>query len=246
MNSADLNFSDWNVVAATGASALWVSALLILLGYAARLRMLGSDKDRYDFVNRHEVGVLWIVALILIVGGCLFGNSAILDFAVVWLVIRGLLTVVLGIVVALVIRHILRFHYPFYMEKRLRRYRYRPRVSPTGVPMRLLTEQEEDAYLDEGMLAEENIFSLDYDVWKDEETGFVTVEKYAGYLHAQQCPACTCQTMKISKEVILKQPVNREDGLLEKHYLCSYCRHSMRKTVRLRFSDNIHETGSSR
>lgn len=245
MAATELDLSGWNTIAAAGATASWLLGLVILLVYAVRLSMLGGDKERYDFVNRYEIDVFWVVALIFILGASLFGNSAILEFSMMWLVIRAMLTVVLSIVVALVVRHILRFHYPFYMEKRLRRYRYKPRVSPVGMPMRLLTEQEEDAYLDEGMLAEENIFSLDYDVWKDEETGYVKVEKYAGYLHALQCPACSCQTMKISREVILKQPVNREDGLLEKHYICSYCRHSVRKTVRLRSSGNIQETGTS-
>lgn len=245
MEAAELNLSGWNAIAAVGATVSWLSSMAIIIFYQIRLRMLSSDKERYDYVNRYEVAFLWYVALIVIVGGCLYGNSAILDFSTVWLVVRGLLTVVLGIIMALVIRHLLRFHYPFYMEKRLRRYRYRPRMSPTGVPMRLLTEQEEDAYLDESMLAEENIFSLDYDVWKDEETGFVKVEKYAGYLHALQCPACTCQTMKIAREVVLKQPAHSEDGLLEKHYHCGYCRHTMRKTVRLRHSGKIRETGAT-
>ena len=41
--------------------------------------------------------------------------------------------------------------------------------------MRLLSEDEEDVYLDEGMQAEENIFSVDYDVWIDEVTGDINV-----------------------------------------------------------------------
>ena len=32
--------------------------------------------------------------------------------------------------------------------------------------MKLLSEEEEDAYLDEGMQAEENVFSVDYDINK--------------------------------------------------------------------------------
>ena len=36
--------------------------------------------------------------------------------------------------------------------------------------MRLLREDEEDIHLNEGMQAEENVFSIDYDVWIDEKT----------------------------------------------------------------------------
>lgn len=175
----DLDLSGWNAYAVTGAVASWTTGIAILAYHFIRLRTLGSDKERYDYVNRCEIDHLWRALLFLIFGGCLFGNSAIMEFSTLWIVVRAVLTVALGVVILLVLNHLLRFHYPFYMEKRLRKLRFRPRISPTGAPMRLLTEQEEDAYLDEGMLAEENIFSLDYDVWKDEESGFIKVEKYA-------------------------------------------------------------------
>ena len=38
--------------------------------------------------------------------------------------------------------------------------------------MKFVKEEEEDAYLDEGQQAEENVFSVDYDVWIDQETGY--------------------------------------------------------------------------
>ena len=44
--------------------------------------------------------------------------------------------------------------------------------------MKLLSEDEEDVYLDEGMQAEENVFSVDYDVWIDEESGYTKIEKH--------------------------------------------------------------------
>jgi hypothetical protein len=72
--------------------------------------------------------------------------------------------------------------------------------------MKLLSEEEEDVYLDEGMQAEENVFSVDYDVWIDEETGYTKIEKYAGHLHALQCPECNYQTLKVVKEEILESP----------------------------------------
>ena len=41
--------------------------------------------------------------------------------------------------------------------------------------MRLLTEEEEDVHLDEGKRSEEDIFSIDYDVWIDEKSGDILV-----------------------------------------------------------------------
>src|SRR3989442_12745115 len=99
--------------------------------------------------------------------------------------VRSFGTASMGLIVDVILQNLLKFYYPFYIEKRLKVLRYMPRVSPkTGKPMKLLSEEEEDAYLDEGMQAEENVFSVDYDVWKDEETGYIQIEKYSGHLHA--------------------------------------------------------------
>jgi len=47
------------------------------------------------------------------------------------------------------------------IEKRLKVLRYKPRISPkTGKPMKLLSEEEEDVHLDEGMQAEETFIQL--------------------------------------------------------------------------------------
>ena len=70
--------------------------------------------------------------------------------------------------------------------------------------MKLLSEEEEDVYLDEGMQAEENAYSVDYDVWIDEKTKFTKIEKYNGRLHALKCDKCNYQTLKVSKEEIIQ------------------------------------------
>lgn len=146
-------------------------------------------------------------------------------------------------IVGLIVQNLLKFYYPFFIEKRLKVLRYKPRISPkTGKEMKLLSEDEEDAYLDEGMQAEENVFSIDYDVWKDVETGYVKIEKYSGHLHALQCPECNYQTFKVVREEILKTPSANEEGELLKHYLCGYCGYKARKTVVLRISQKFEES----
>ena len=110
-------------------------------------------------------------------------------------------------------------------------WRYKPRINPaTGNEMRLLSEEEEDVKLDEGMKAEENIFSVDYDVWIDEKTGDVKIEKYQGHLQALQCNTCGFHTMKVVREEIVEQPTASSPGELIKHYQCSYC-NSVRATA---------------
>jgi DNA-directed RNA polymerase subunit RPC12/RpoP len=152
----------------------------------------------------------------------------------------------MGILVAMIIQNLLKFYYPFFIERRLKVLRYQPRISPkSGKPMKLLSEEEEDAHLDEGMIAEENVYSVDYDVWLDEETGFKQIEKYAGHLHAIQCPECNYQTFKVTREEIIRQPTATEEGELMKHYLCGYCGYKARKTVTLKQSAKLEESSTA-
>ena len=99
--------------------------------------------------------------------------------------------------------------------------------------MKLLSETEEDVYLDEGMQAEEDVYSIDYDVWVDEETGFTKIEKYSGHLHASQCPECDYQTLRVEKEEIISRPTYTEEGELIKHFRCSYCGYNAQNTYKI-------------
>jgi hypothetical protein len=237
MNEVLPSYDSWNQMAANIAYACWALGLLVTLGYLVRLATVSEYKDKYDFINRHEIRILWISSIIIIIGACFYVNSNIIELNALWIFVRVFTTVSMGMIVALIVQNLLKFYYPFFIEKRLKVLRYRPRISPkTGKIMKLLSEEEEDAYLDEGMIAEENVFSVDYDVWKDEVSGFIKIEKYSGHLHALQCPECNYQTFKVVKEEILKQPTNTEEGELLKHYLCGYCGYKAKKTVHLRQS----------
>ena len=228
-------YASWNDMAHNLAYVCWALGILIALGYLVRLSTVTDNKDKYDFINKNEVNFLWYARLVLIVGSCLYFNGNIVELTTILIFVRGFLTIMLGIIAALIVQNLLKFYYPFFIEKRLKVLRYAPRISPkTGKPMKLLSEEEEDVHLDEGMQAEENLYSVDYDVWKDEETGFIKIEKYSGHLHAIQCPECNYQTFKVMREEILKQPTELEEGELIKHYQCSYCGYKAKKNVALK------------
>lgn len=240
---AESAFASWNNLATNIAYFGWALGLLIILGYTIRLASIGDSKDKYDFINRHEINWLWVAAISIISGTCFYANSSIVSITWLWIFVRVFVSVSMGMITALIIQNLLKFYYPFFIEKRLKVLRYKPRVSPkTGKPMKLLSEEEEDAYLDEGMQAEENVFSVDYDVWKDEETGFIKIEKYAGHLHAIQCPECNYQTFKVAREEIVKNPTPTEEGELVKHYACSYCGHKGKKSVHLKYTSKTEAT----
>ncbi len=229
------DFTSWNQLSQNIAFGCWAASILIVLGHLLKLSMTKEAKEKYDYINKSEINLLWIASVILVVGACFYANSNVVELSVLWVFVRLFTTISMGLIVALIIQNLLKFYYPFYVEKRLKALRYKPRISPkSGTAMKLLSEEEEDAYLDEGMQAEENLFSMDYDVWKDEVTGYVKIEKYAGHLHAVQCPECNYQTFKVVKEEILKVPSETDEGELMKHFLCSYCGYKAKKTVTLK------------
>jgi DNA-directed RNA polymerase subunit RPC12/RpoP len=228
-------FDSWNALAVNLGYVFLAMSALIALAYIIRLNTIGGDKKKYDFINRHEIKWLWAATIVFLISMCLFGNSGIENMNPVLFFVRSFVTIAFGLILGLIVQNLLKFYYPFYIEKRLKLLRFKPRISPkTGKPMRLLSEEEEDAYLDEGMQAEENVFSVDYDVWIDEESGYTQIEKYAGHLHAIQCPECNYQTFKVVKEEITKAPSTTSEGEVIKHYLCGYCGYKAKKAVVLK------------
>jgi hypothetical protein len=239
-------YEPWNRLAQNIAFGCWALALLIVLAHVVKLSVTRDPKSKYDYINRSEINLLWIASIILIIGCCFYANSSIVELTTLWIIVRVFITVSMGTIVALIIQNLLKFYYPFFIEKRLKALRYQPRVSPkTGKAMKLLSEAEEDTYLDEGMQAEENVFSIDYDVWKDEETGYIKIEKYSGHLHALECPDCNYQTFKVVREEILKAPTPVEEGELMKHYQCTYCGYKAKKTVTLKMSTKFEESAAT-
>jgi hypothetical protein len=149
----------------------------------------------------------------------------------VWFFVRFFMGLAGGTLVGYVAHLILEYYYPTRLDKKLKKWRFMPRINPANNnKMRLLSEEEEDVHLQEGMIAEENVFSIDYDVWIDEKTGDVLIEKYEGRLQALKCNSCGFYTMRIIKEEVTKAPTPEEPGELVKNYQCSYCK-SVRATA---------------
>lgn len=224
----------WNMYGQYAAFALYGLSVLMLLGYFVKLASTKEPKDKYDFINKSEINILWYAAIAIICATAIIANTFIVDLTILWLFVRVFLTVMMAIITGVIIQNILKFYYPFYIEKRLKKLRYQPRISPkNGKPMKLLSEDEEDVYLDEGMQAEEDLFSIDYDVWIDEENDYTKIEKYSGHLHAQQCPECNYQTFKVKKEELITAPTMDQEGELMKYFDCGYCGHKSKRPFKV-------------
>jgi hypothetical protein len=155
MEEAPLQFIDtWNYWAMIAAGVFIGIAVLRVLFHLIKLVSLKDFKARYDFINEKEIGTLWTATIMLLIGASLLANSFLGEVGLFWFIIRWFTTLCIAFILGVVANNMFKFYYPFYIEKRLRQLRYKPRVSPkSGKPMKLLSEDEEDVYLDEGMQA---------------------------------------------------------------------------------------------
>lgn len=228
----------WNTYGIYAAYAAAGIGVLILLGHYLKLASTKDFKTRYDYINMHEINLLWYGVLMIIIAATVWLNTgnilkSMLQANWLYFFVTLFVTVMMGMIIAVIFQNILKFYYPFYIEKRLKRLRYTPRISPDGREMKLLSEEEEDVYLDEGMQAEENAFSVDYDVWIDETSGFTKIEKYNGRLHALECSECNYQTLKVDREEVIQPASTSSEGELMKYYQCGYCGHKERKSFKI-------------
>jgi hypothetical protein len=219
----------WNAYMLQGTVACIGIGFLILLYHEFRIFLIKDLKEKYDYVNLHEIRYFWYAVIAFIAAGFLFFNTLftemIHDKGMTWFYVRLFITVSFAIISYFIFYSIIRIYYPRSVEKRLRKIRNKPRKSPEGNLMRKLSEAEEDAHLEESMIHEEQFHSVDYDVWIDDKTGYKKIEKYMAYQHSEECPECGYFTLKIEREELEKAPTQDETGLFIKHFKCSYCGH---------------------
>jgi hypothetical protein len=223
----------WHYSMIIGALIMAGAGIVLYLVHKIRVSTIQDFKGKYDYINHSEINNYKKMFLCFAIAGMmlinLYGMSK-LHTVEVWFFVRLFMSIAGGTLVAYVAFLILDYYYPTVLNRKLRKWRYMPRISKGGNKMRLLSEEEEDVHLEEGMQAEENVFSIDYDVWMDEKTGEVKVDKYPGQLQALKCNSCGFYTMRVVKEEITRHPSKDASGELIKHFQCSYCK-SVRATA---------------
>ncbi|MBT1701870.1 hypothetical protein KK060_01180 [Fulvivirgaceae bacterium PWU20] len=216
------------------AIVMFLAGVLVFLFHHGKIASLKTFKEKYDFASRREIKNYELVFIFLGLGAAMlinrYGMDSLKEMGV-WFFVRLFISIAGGTLVGYIAFLILEYYYPSKLDKKLKKWRYAPRINPkTGNTMRLLAEHEEDVHLDAGMKAEEDVFSIDYDVWIDEKTDDVIIEKYQGHLQGLKCGNCGFFTLRVVREEITKQPTLNTPGELIKHYECSYCQ-SVRHTA---------------
>ena len=234
METSSTFLSSWDQFMYIGIAASVGFSVLILLYHEYKVLQIKDFKEKYDYVNLHEVRYFWYSVIALVLAAAFFANTIgthkIESTRMLWFYVRLGITVCFFIVGYLIFFSLVRIYYPRFLERRLTKLRNKPRLSPAGNVMRKLDELEEEHHL-ENIKAEGEIHSLDYDIWLDEKTGFKKIEKYKASDHAEECSECGYFTLKIDTEEIEQAPTLTEDGLLLKHYHCSYCNHREQREV---------------
>ncbi len=227
----------WNKILLVASAVSIAVSIFIILTHIIKVASIKNYKKKYDYLRDNDSNKIFYSIFYFTLGLTLYANTQIaktVEIHVIWFFVRIFVSVCIGTLIVYLSYLLLKYAYPTSLTKKLRKWRYMPRINPaTGNKMKLLSEEEEDVHLDEGMQAEENVFSVDYDVWVDPETNDVHIEKYQGHLEAEQCNSCGFMTMKQIKEEILQPPTEYEEGETEKHYQCTYCKSKRTKVLKI-------------
>jgi len=227
----------WDAWMVYGFALFAAISLVIYLYLKIRMGTIKGMKAKYDFTSNYEIKLIQASVTSLVIGITLILNTVATEFVTenpTMFFFRLFITGALGMILGFTMAKYVEFNWPDRLEKKLQKFRYTPRISPkSGKPMKLLSEEEEDVHLSEGQIAEENVYSVDYDVWLDEETGFTQVEKYLGRSHSEECPSCHYRTMRIQNEEVLEPPSTSEEGRLMKHLKCDVCGYRIKKEFKV-------------
>lgn len=106
-----------------------------------------------------------------------------------------------------------------------RRMRTKPRKCPNcNARMRRLDEKSDNAYLTPAQDREEQLNSVDYDVWLCPQCGETDILPYVVKNSSYTvCPNCKARTLAFVGERIIRKPTVSRDGQGVKQYVCRNC-----------------------
>ncbi len=117
----------------------------------------------------------------------------------------------------------------------IRKYRRMLRHNPIfchscSSTMHLLTEEEEDQYLDKSQQNEEKFLSVDYDVWLCRDCLFTHIVPYVNIqTKMKTCPVCAARTYRMVSKRVLVEASAYNDGRGQEEYQCLNCSYTHKK-----------------
>lgn len=113
----------------------------------------------------------------------------------------------------------------FYLKWLLKHLRNHPRYSKVnGKLMHKLDEQADDEFLEKGQVTEEEIGSVDYDVWVTDDYDDVLILRYAKrWTKYEKCPKCGYLTYSKQNSRVVHRATYSHSGEREITYACKNC-----------------------
>lgn len=117
----------------------------------------------------------------------------------------------------------------FWAKSLLKHLRDHPRFSRiNGKPMHKLNEEEEDDYLEQGQITEEDIRSADYDVWITDNADDILILRYERrFSKYDGCPECQYKAYYKSHSEVLQAATYSSSGTRELIYSCKNCNYTL-------------------
>lgn len=135
----------------------------------------------------------------------------------------------------------------YIIDKLQDKYRNDPRDSKkNGKPMHMLSEREENRFLESGQIKEESINSIHYDVWTTDNHDDVLVLPYKTWFSIYgRCPQCSYRTYYQVYNRTIRAATYTSSGLGEKKHNCKHCGHTQRRTYTIPKKQRSSSSSSS-
>lgn len=118
-----------------------------------------------------------------------------------------------------------------FYKKKANSFRKKQRACPQcGKPLVLMSEKQEDAYLNAGQQNEERVGSVDYDAWICMDCGHRSFLSYTkAFTRYQPCPKCRFKTYAQTSDRIVSSPTPISAGQGVHVFNCANCGHEALK-----------------
>ncbi|MEZ4991974.1 MAG: TPM domain-containing protein [Saprospiraceae bacterium] len=121
----------------------------------------------------------------------------------------------------------------FGLKRIMTKLRNQPRFSKiNGQPMHKLSEQEEDEFLKKGQIVEEQVGSVDYDVWVTDDLEDIMILPYSKSMSGySKCPKCNFRTYHHTHTNTLRHATRHHSGEKEQIHECENCHYMHRNII---------------
>lgn len=128
----------------------------------------------------------------------------------------------------------------------MERWRNTPRISPSGKIMRKLDEEADDEFLKSGQVTEEQVKSIDYDVWITDDKKETLILAYKRWFSSYSaCPKCKFKTYYQEYDKVIRAATYTNSGEGEKKHSCKHCGHSVTRRYTIPKKERTSSTSSS-